>query len=173
MMLMLAFMLQAAAPPAEIELSEGDARQMVMIAGSRQAAAVEQARKLKGDQLAAALGGVLGNKTRMIYKDGVGVIVEYMAPGGEFRMWLPGKDGVIAGQWGVQRQKKKKKQVNACFRYGAATSTAPVVFGPNECVAPEQTLAAANVIREWRGDVFGLMSGRIPYVKSAMGMPTP
>ncbi|WP_294123803.1 hypothetical protein [Sphingomonas sp.] len=172
MIFTIALMLQAAAPPAEVELSEADARQMIMIAGSRRTEAVEQMRKLKGDQLAAALTDAIGHKTRMIYKDGVGVIVEYMAPGGEFRLWLPGRDGIVVGQWGVQRQ-KKKKQVNACFRYGAAASASPIVYGPNECVTPEQTLSAANVIREWRGDVFSLMSGHIPYVKSAMGMPVP
>lgn len=170
MMLMIAMMLQAAAPPPEVQLSEGDLRQMAMIAGSRQAAAVEQARKLKGDQLAAALTGALQNKTRLIYKDGLGILVEYTAPGGELRMWYPGEKGVIAGQWGVQQ---KKKLANACFRFGAASSSAAALFEPKECVAPEQTLGAANVIRDWRGDVFNLMSGRIPYVKSAMGMPTP
>jgi hypothetical protein len=169
-MLMIALMLQAAAPPAEVELTEGDLRQMAMIAGSRQTAAVEQARKLKGNQLAAALTGALENKTRLIYKDGVGILVEYTAPGGELRMWYPGEKDVVAGQWAIQR---KKKLASACFRFGAAGNTAPILFEPKECVAPEQTLGAASVIRDWRGDVFNLMSGRIPYVKSAMGMPTP
>jgi hypothetical protein len=170
MLMMLALMLQAAAPPAEIELTEGDLHQMSMIAGSRQAAGAEQARKLKGRQLAAALTGALENKTRLIYKKGLGIIVEYTAPGGELRMWYPGEKDVIAGQWGVQQ---KKKLASACFRFGAARSAAPALFEPKECFAAEQTLGAANVIRDWRGDVFNLMSGRIPYVKSAMGMPTP
>ena len=170
MLMMIALMLQAAAPPAQIELSEGDLRQMAMIAGSRQAAGAEQARKLKGEQLAAALTGALEDKTRLIYKDGLGLIVEYTAPGGELRMWYPGKEDVIAGRWAVQRT---KKLANACFRFGAAGSIAQTPFEPRECVAAEQTLGAANVIRDWRGDVFHLMSGHIPYVKSAMGMPTP
>jgi hypothetical protein len=169
-MLMMALLLQAAVPPAEVELSEGDLRQMSMIAGSRHAAAIEQAKMLKGDQLAAALNGALSNLTRMIYKDGHGVFVEYTAPGGELRMWYPGERSVGVGQWGIQQ---KKKLANACFHFGVANNPAAGVFEPNECVLPEQTLGAANVIREWRGDLFNLMSGRIPYVKSAMGMPTP
>ena len=172
-MLMIALLLQAAAPPGEVELSEGELRQMSMIAGSRQASAVEQARGLKGDALASVLTDALNDRTRVIYHDGEGIFVEYTAPGGELRMWYPGKRGVVVGQWGVQHQKRKKKLVNACFHYRATTSAETGLFEPNECVPPEQTLSAANVIREWRGDVFNLMTGRIPYVKSAMGMPTP
>ena len=168
----IALMLQAAAPPAEVVLSEGDLRQMSMIAGSRQINAVEQLKTLKGDALAAALNGALSDRTRVIYQDGHGIFVEYTAPGGELRMWYPGNRNLVGGQWGVQQQ-KKKKLANACFHYRSATNPVTGVFEPTECVAPEQTLSAANVIREWRGDVFNLMAGRIPYVKSAMGLPTP
>lgn len=171
-MLMIALLLQAAAPPAEVELSEGDLHQMSMIAGSRQAGVVEQVKAMNRDQLASALNGALSDRTRMTYQDGEGIIVEYSAPGGELRMWYPGHRNVVVGQWGVPPQ-KKKKLVSACFHYGAATTQVAEAFQPNECAPPEQTLGAANVIREWRGDVFNLMTGRIPYVKSAMGMPTP
>jgi len=168
-MLMIALLLQAAAPPAEVELSEGDLRQMAMIAGSRRVAAYEQVKMMKPAQLASVLTGALNNRTRMIYQDGDGVFVEYTAPGGELRAWFPGNRGVVVGQWGVQQ---KKKLVNACFRYGAA-NPATKGFEPQDCAPPEQTLGAANVIREWRGDVFNLMTGHIPYVKSEMGMPNP
>jgi len=170
-MLWIALMLQAAAPPTEVELSEGDLRQMSMIAGSRRASAFEQLKMLKGDALAAALTGALSNRTRVTYLDGEGILVEYSAPGGELRMWYPGNRNVATGQWGVQQQ--KKKLVNACFRYRAATNPASQAFEPGECVPAEQTLSGANVIREWRGDVFNLMTGRVPYVKSPMGMPSP
>ena len=169
-MLIMALLLQAAAPPAEIELDESDLHQMSMIAGSRQVAAIEQMKVLKPDQLALALNDALSDRTRTIYYDGQGVLVEYTAPGGELRLWYPGKRRAVAGQWGVQQ---KKKLVNACFRYRAPTGPVPQPFEPRECVQPERTLGESNVIREWRGDVFNLMTGQVPYVKSVMGLPTP
>jgi hypothetical protein len=169
-MLILALLLQAAAPPFEVELNEGDIHQMSMIAGTRQVAAIEQVKMLKPAQLAVALNDALNDRTRIIYYDGLGVLVEYTAPGGELRLWYPGQRSAVVGQWGVQQ---KKKLVNACFRYRAATSPVPQPFEPQQCVRPEQTLGETNVIREWRGDVFNLMTGRIPYVKSVMGLPTP
>lgn len=168
-MLMIALLLQAAAPPPEVELSEGDLRQMAMIARSRRSAAVEMVKVLKPNQLEAALREALSDRTRMSY-DGEGVVIEYSAPGGQLRTWHPGYRNLVGGQWGVQRF---KKLVSACFRHGSAAGQATGPFEPRDCLPAEETLGAANVIREWRGDVFNLMTGRVPYVKSAMGMPNP
>ena len=164
-------LVQIAPPPAtEQLLDEGDARQMQMMARSRVPAAIEQARTLKPDALETALRNALTDRTRMIYREGHGVTVEYAAPGGTLHVWYPGGAQAAAGTWGVQRF--KKKLVNACFRYQAA-DPAPRPFDPAECVPAEQTLGAADVVREWRGDVFGLATGQVPYVKSAMGLPEP
>ena len=162
--------LQLSPPATEQMLDEGDARQMQMMARSRAPAAIERARTLKPDALETALRNALTDRTRMIYREGQGVTVEYAAPDGRLYLWYPGSAHSAAGTWGVQRF--KKKLVNACFRYQPAEA-APRPFEAGDCVPAEQTLGAADVVREWRGDVFGLGSGRVPYVKSAMGLPEP
>lgn len=164
------FLLQAATPADEQIISDGDLRQMQMVAQSREAAAIEQARTLKPDALEQALRDALSDRTRMIYSQGHGIRVEYTSPDGALRLWYPGGRQVALGQWGVQRF--KKKLINACFRYRPAEA-AGAAFAASECAPAEQTLSAVNVLRDWRGDVFALTSGRIPYVKAEMGMPSP
>ncbi len=143
---------------------------MLMIARSREGPAIQQVREMKQPELTQALRDALSDRTKIIYQDGHGVFVEYTAPDGQLRMWYPRNRAVVTGSWGVQRM--NKKLVSACFRYRGAVNPVTNVYEPKECVRAEQTLSSANVIKEWRGDVFGLMRG-IPYTKSAMGMPTP
>ena len=175
MLFAIAMLLQAAtAPPPPslhngIELTEGDIRQMLMVAQSKEGASVEKAMTLKGPALDAALRGAIADRTKVIYEEDEGVIVEYAAPDGQLRRWYPGARMAVPGRWGVQRL--TKKLTAACFRYPAAEQVA-TPFIPSECLRVEQTLSSAGVLRQWRGDVFGLMRG-IPYAKSAMGMPTP
>lgn len=170
MLFAIAMLLQAAAPPpSEIELSEGDIRQMLMVAQSKEGGAVEKAMTLKGPELDAALRGAIADRTNVVYDEADGLIVQYASPDGQLRRWYPGTRRAVPGRWGVQRL--TKKLTAACFRYPAAEPPA-TPFIPSECVRVEQTLSSAGVLRQWRGDVFGLMRG-IPYAKSAMGMPTP
>lgn len=169
MLFAIAMLLQAATPPTETELSLGEVRQMLMVARSREGAAVEKALTTKGPALEAALRGVIADRTKVIFDEDDGVIVEYAAPDGQLRRWYPGSRLPVIGRWGVQRI--SKKLTAACARYPAAEPV-PTPFAPSECVRAEQTLSSANVLRQWRGDVFGLMRG-IPYVKSPMGLPTP
>lgn len=172
MLFAVAMLLQAvAAPPStEIELTEGDIRQMLMVAQSREGGAVEKAMALKGPALEAALRGAIADRTHVIYDEADGVIVQYASTDGQLRRWYAGNRMAVPGRWGVQRL--TKKITAACFRYPAAVESAASPFVPAECVRAEQTLSSAGVLRQWRGDVFGLMRG-IPYVKSTMGMPTP
>ena len=172
MLFAIAMLLQAAtAPPStEIELSEGDIRQMLMVAQSRESGSVEKAMTLKGPALDAALRGAIADRTHVIHDEADGVIVQYASPDGQLRRWYPGTRMAVPGRWGVQRL--TKKLTAACFRYPAAAAATAAPFIPSECVRVEQTLSSAGVLRQWRGDVFGLMRG-IPYTKTAMGMPTP
>ena len=171
MLFAIAMLLQVAVPPStEVELSEGDVRQMLMVAQSREGASVEKAMTLKGPALETALRGAIADRTRVIYDEEEGVIVQYAATDGQLRRWYPGSRIALPGRWGVQRM--NKKLTNACFRFPAAADPAASPFTPSECVRTEQALSSAGVLRQWRGDVFGLMRG-IPYAKSAMGMPTP
>ena len=170
MLLTIAMLLQAAAPPTEVQLSEGDIRQMLMVAQSKEGAAVEKAVTLKGAELDQALRGAIADRTKIFYEEDEGVIVQYAAPDGQLRRWYPGSRSPVFGRWGVQRL--TKKLTAACFRIPAVTEPVAMPFSPSECMRAEQTLSSANVLRQWRGDVFGLMRG-IPYVKSTMGMPTP
>ena len=170
MLLAIAMLLQAAAPPTEVQLSEGDVRQMLMVAQSKEGSAIEKAVTLKGAELDQALRGAIADRTKVFYDEEEGVIVQYAAPDGQLRRWYPGSRSPVFGRWGVQRL--TKKLTAACFRIPAVTQPVAIPFSPSECMRAEQTLSSANVLRQWRGDVFGLMRG-IPYVKSTMGMPTP
>ena len=170
MLLAIAMLLQAAAPPTEVQLSEGDVRQMLMVAQSKEGSAIEKAVTLKGAELDQALRGAIADRTKIFYEEDEGVIVQYAAADGQLRRWYPGSRSPVFGRWGVQRL--TKKLTAACFRIPAVTEPVAVPFSPSECVRAEQTLSSANVLRQWRGDVFGLMRG-VPYVKSPMGLPTP
>ena len=169
-MLLQAPLLQAGGPSNEVELSVGDIRQMLMVAQSKEGSAIEKAVTLKGAELDQALRGAIADRTKVFYDEDEGVIVQYAAPDGQLRRWYPGSRSPVFGRWGVQRL--TKKLTAACFRVPAVTEPVAVPFSPSECVRAEQSLSSANVLRQWRGDVFGLMRG-IPYVKSTMGMPTP
>lgn len=171
MLVAIAMLLQVAGPPPrqEIELSVGDIRQMLMVAQSREGASVEKAMTLKGAELDLALRGAITDRTKVTYDEEDGVIVEYASPDGQLRRWYPGSRTPVPGRWGVQRL--TRKLTAACFRSPAAAPVA-TPFVPTECVRVEQTLSSAGVLRQWRGDVFGLMRG-LPFVKSQMGMPIP
>ena len=170
MLFAIALLMQAVVPPTEVELSGGEVRQMLMIARSRESAALEKARTTKGPELEAALRGAIADRTKIVYQEDEGVIVQYASPDGQLRMWYPGSRSPVIGRWGVQRM--SKKLTNACFRFPAAVEVTASPFLPSECVRAEQTLSSAGVLQQWRGDVFGLMRG-LPYVKSPMGLPTP
>lgn len=169
-MLLQAPLAQVSAPSTEVELSVGDIRQMLMVAQSKEGSAIEKAVTLKGAELDQALRGAIADRTKVFYEEDEGVIVQYAAADGQLRRWYPGSRSPVFGRWGVQRL--TKKLTAACFRIPAVTEPVAVPFSPSECVRAEQTLSSANVLRQWRGDVFGLMRG-VPYVKSPMGLPTP
>ncbi len=170
MLILFALLFHSGAPAKEVVLGEGEVRQMMMIAQSRESSAVEKALTLKGPALEAALRGAIADRTRVIYQEDEGIIVQYAGPDGQLRIWYPGSRSPVVGRWGIQRM--SKKLVNACFRSPAPIDPAATPYLPSECVRAEQTLSSGNVLRQWRGDVFGLMRS-VPYVKSPMGLPTP
>ena len=58
-------------------------------------------------------------------------------------------------------------------RYEEAINPVTNVYEPTECPSAVQTLSESTVIRQWTGDVFNLMSDRIPYRKGKFDMPEP
>jgi hypothetical protein len=84
-------------------------------------------------------------------------------------MWFPGNRGAVTGIWGIRYIHDTPR---ACFKYFNSRNAVTGEFENTECIAPEQTLGNSDVIGEKAGDVFGLMSGKIPYVKSPMSVPT-
>lgn len=171
MSFVLAALVAAAAPQGETVVSEQEARQLAQIARSGSGEGVVMARKLKGKKLAAALEAALAGQTRLVHVPDLGIYAIYTAPGGALYAWFPGQPAVIGGKWGVQRFSSKLS--SACFRYRRATGWTDGPFVPGECVSPDVTLGQADVLGRWGGDVFGLSSGRVPFIKAQWGMPKP
>ncbi|WP_205481443.1 hypothetical protein [Sphingomonas arenae] len=173
-MTFLAFLAAAAAqapttPPSAI-LSFKEAGRIMVAAEKKQADTRRRIRDLSDEQLTSELRAALSGKTKMVYQLGHGVYVEYTDPSGELRMWYPRNQNVVKGSWGTREVRGK---VRACFHYKEAVNPVTHVYEPTECVAPEQTLSAAEVLQSWDGDVFRLMENRVPYAKDLMDMPSP
>lgn len=160
----------SAAPATPQMLKPEEAGRFVVAGAEKQADAAARIKGQSDEQVSAALTEALSGKSKLIYQQGHGVFVEYSAPDGQLRMWYPNNQGVVKGSWGVRRIKGK---VRACFRYNAAVNPVTGAFEPTECVTAAQTLSEANALKIWPGDVFNLMSDRIPYRKGPMDLPEP
>ena len=122
------------------------------------------------EQFSSALTAAFSGRTKLIYQEGHGVFAEYTAPDGQLRMWYPNNQAVVKGRWGVQRV---SDAVRICFHYFNSTNPVTREFEPRECIPAAQALSEVPVLRSWPGDVFNLMSDRIPYRKGLMDMPAP
>jgi len=120
------------------------------------------------DEIRKAQIEALSDVTAIIKQTGHGIYVEYTAPDGVVYMWYPGNGGTVVGKWGISDAFSPPR---ACFKYFAAYHGVTGEFEPNECVSAAQTLSGAYVIDKRKGDVFGLATNRIPYVKSAGNLP--
>lgn len=161
----------AAPVPASVPVLQAEEAGRFALAGvEKLAEARARIDGLTDQQLSAALTEALEDRSKLIYQAGHGVFVEYTAPDGQLRIWYPNNVGVVKGSWGTR---KVGKRIRACFRYSNAVNPVTRVFEPDECPSAAQTLSEGNVLRSWQGDVFGLMSDRIPYRKGAMDMPSP
>ena len=149
-------------------LSREDAHRMSSLAGAKTRAAKERIARLSSEELSAALTANLADVTKIIYQDGYGVYVEYSAADGRDRMWFPGNVGVVRGVWGVREMHGAPR---ACFHYFNSRNAVTGEFESTECIAPEQTLGGGDVIDQRPGDVFNLLSDRIPYRKDANSIP--
>lgn len=168
-MLLFAMMLAAAAP-AETVLSDDDTRQMAMVAQGRQAEAVGRAGMMKTKELEPALRQALTDRTRAVLVQGYGIYVVYTAADGRLYAWFPGRPDVVGGTWGVQKISKKTSV--ACQRFDRPSAPRTGAYLPTECVPVERTLGDLDSLQSWPGDPFGLASGRVPFVKQAMGLPS-
>jgi hypothetical protein len=172
-MFILAFVAAAAAFQAATPsrtLSATEAGQLAVQSLHSQA---ETRRRIKGwsnEQLQAELPRAVSGKTKLIFQAGHGVYAEYTAPDGNLRMWYPKNVNVVKGSWGVRVMRGK---VRTCFSYRNAVNPVTQVYEPTECILPDQTLSAANVLQSWDGDVFHLMDDKIPYPKDALDIPSP
>lgn len=167
---MAAAALQASTAPSSTVLSFKEAGRIIVATEKKQAETKKRIRDWTTEQLTSELKAAISGKTKLIYQLGHGVYVEYTDPAGDLRMWYPRNKNVVKGSWGVRNV---GGEVRACFQYGNAINPVTHVYEPTECVAPEQTLSAANVLQSWDGDVFRLMGDRIPYPKDTMDMPSP
>jgi hypothetical protein len=158
------------APAVPRILQPEEAGRFVVAGAGKQAEAAARIRGQSDEQVSTALTEALSGKSKLIYQEGHGVFVEYTAPDGQLRMWYPNNQGVVRGSWGIRRIKNKMR---ACFRYNAAVNPVSGEFEPTECVSAAQTLSEANALKVWPGDVFGLMSDKIPYRKGVMDLPEP
>lgn len=158
----------AAAQDSSVVLSPEDARAFSDLARHKKSEEKKALRTLSSEDIRAALTDNLTDKTKIIYQKGYGVYVEYSAPDGSDRMWFTGNRGAVRGVWGVPETSGKPR---ACFHYFNSHNYVTGEFESTECISAEQTLSNADVIAEKTGDVFGLMSGKVPYVKSAMDVP--
>ncbi|WP_353227476.1 hypothetical protein [Novosphingobium sp.] len=137
-------------------------------AGAKQRATKERLKTLSSAQIADALRENLSDVTKIIFQKGYGVFVEYTAADGQDRMWFPGNTGVIRGIWGVR---DRNGRPTACFHYLKSVNAVTGEFESTECVPPEQTLGESVVIEKRHGDVFNLLSDRIPYRKAPLDVP--
>ena len=158
----------AVAQDGSVVLSPDDARAFTGLARHKQSEEKKALRRLSNADIHAALIDNLTDKTKIIYQKGYGVYVEYSAPDGSDRMWFFSNPNVVRGVWGVPDTSGKPR---ACFHYFNSHNYVTGEFESTECISAEQTLSNADVISEKTGDVFGLMSGKVPYVKSAMDVP--
>lgn len=134
---------------------------------------LQTAEAMKGwsaEQVAIAIKGRLEDSTAIVYQRGHGVYVEYTGKDGEVRMWYPRNTRVLKGHWGVQDVAGLPK---ACFRYVEGVNPVTGVFAPTECVHPVQIVSRSVVLAERSGDVFGLLSGKVPYPKDPLDVPIP
>lgn len=163
-------MTQAATAPPSTVLSFKEAGRIIVATEKKHADTRRRIRDWSKEQLTSELTAAINGKTKMIYQLGHGVYVEYTDPTGELRMWYPRNKDVVKGSWAVRDLRGK---IRACFQYRNAVNPVTHAYEPTECVAPEQTLSGAEVLKSWDGDVFKLMEDRIPYSKDAMDMPSP
>jgi hypothetical protein len=160
----------APVPPGVPSLQPSDARAFVLEGFKKEERTAKLIKGQSPEQLSAALTNSLSGKSKLIFQPGHGVYVEYTAPDGQLRMWYPRNVNVVRGSWAIRTM---KGEVRSCFRYKEAVDPVTQIYEPTECVRPVQTLSESNVLKSWSGDAFHLMSGRIPYSKGAMDLPSP
>lgn len=149
-------------------LTKEDANKMASLGGTKEKAARATLKTLSKQQLSAALSEKLSDVTAIVYQRGYGVYIEYTAADGRDRMWFPGNTGVVSGIWGVREIRNGPR---ACFHYFNSVDAVTGEFESTECIAPVKTLSESDVIDRRSGDVFNLLSGRIPYRKDMFSIP--
>lgn len=101
------------------------------------------------------------NVTIMTYDPGHGTQVEYYDASGHTWLWYPGNRVVLPGEWKIEPMGGHQL---ICFRYGANTYN-PVTGSRGkqwECMPLGN--AEQAVVERKKGDVFGLSTGKLPFV---------
>lgn len=148
--------------------SQEAAQKLIDLGQTKQSEAKTRIGSMSADEVRTSLKDNLSNVTKIIYQEGYGVFVEYTATDGSDRMWFPNNQKAVVGVWGISDQWGGPR---ACFHYFNSYNYVTKAFESTECIDPEATLSGYNVIDQKPGDVFHLMSGQIPYRKTAMDVP--
>ena len=150
-------------------LSKDDAKAMASLMGKKVRTERAKLKTLSRQQISDALTENLSDVTKIIYQPGYGVFIEYTAADGRDRMWFPGNTGAVKGIWGLREIRNVPR---VCFHYFNSVNAVTGEIENSECIQPEQTLSGANVIDKRPGDVFNLLSDKIPYQKGGMSIPS-
>ena len=149
-------------------LSKDDAHKLAKLAHQKIVAKRAEVALLSREELSAALTTNLSDKTKIIYQDGYGVYIEYTGAHGEDRMWFPGNTDAVIGHWDLRDFGKSQR---ACFKYFDSKDAVTGEVNNTDCSPAEQTLSDGDTIDARSGDVFGLLSGKIPYKKDSLSVP--
>jgi hypothetical protein len=117
-------------------------------------------RGMSPEQVVAELDRHLGNKTKMVFSSYHGVQVEFTADTGQVALWYPGNWGVVRGVWDARVE---AGSAVICYSYFNALNPANGQVNPTDCFSPAQIFGGVGDLGSRDGDVFNLMSGRIPY----------
>jgi hypothetical protein len=149
-------------------MTQAEADGFASLGPAKEMAARKTLESLSAPDVKAALTANLSDVTKIIYQAGYGVFIEYTSADGQDRMWFPGNRGVVKGVWGLREM---GGGLRACFHYLNSRNVVTGEFESTECVEAAQELSDAVVLDRRSGDVFKLMSDRIPYRKGTLEGP--
>lgn len=100
--------------------------------------------------------------THRSYSKPHGTQIEYLSPDGRAFLWYPGNRRVVVGSWVVEPNDRDPKSGVICYSYTNAFNPVLKTSGGRQCVLSTTFVRGAK--ESLSGDVFGLSSGRIPFV---------
>jgi len=104
------------------------------------------------------------NITYASFDTGHGYQVEYLSADGRAYLWYPGNRKPVVGAW-------KRVLDEVCYRYGKSTFNPQTLQNGGAWNCEYSGRLGFNVVAYQSGDVFGLTSGRIPYIRNRCDLP--